>query len=195
MRFLRAVGVGLITAIIGTGLAVFSADYLTKLYHVSDMEGGRGMVVIFLFAPLGFIVGFIIGFVVSLLNRWPGSVGFAKTQGLSILITTALAGLVSGSLYLAADKPPTLGGKELTLDFELRLPPTIQLPAELTDFNVRVLLYGYGRSERYAEIDMKSIAQQDGLTTIPGTVALTSHRPERELLASIGKRSQRNAIH
>src|SRR5260370_1279047 len=69
MRFLRASAVALITALVGMFLAVFASDYLTKLYHVSDREGQRGMTVIFLFAPLGIIVGFVVGIVVALCAR------------------------------------------------------------------------------------------------------------------------------
>lgn len=132
------------------------------------------MVVVFLFAPLGFIVGFVIGFALSLLNRWPGSAGFARTQGLSILITIAFAGVVSGGFYLAADKPPTIGGKELMLDFELQLPPAIPVPDQPDDSSVRTYLYANGKSGRYAQMDLKAIAQRDGFVVIPGTVYLIS---------------------
>ncbi len=39
MRFLRAFAIGLITAVVGMFLAIFASDYLTRLYHVPDMEG------------------------------------------------------------------------------------------------------------------------------------------------------------
>src|SRR6266403_2109187 len=96
MRFLRAFTTDVITAVAGIILAYFASDYLTRLYHVSDMEGRRGMTVIFLFAPLGIIVGFVVGIVVALRARWPGFIGFVKTQALSILVTIALATVVSG---------------------------------------------------------------------------------------------------
>jgi len=56
MRFLRAFAIAFITAVVGMFLAVFASDYLTKLYHVPDMERQRGMTIIFLFAPLGIMV-------------------------------------------------------------------------------------------------------------------------------------------
>ena len=100
MRFLRAFAVGVITAVVGMFLAIFASDYLTRLYHVSDMEGQRGMAVIFLFAPLGFgrrlphrnnrcAAHALAG------RRW-----LLKTQGLSILIVIAIAAAVSGLLWL-----------------------------------------------------------------------------------------------
>src|SRR6266705_93810 len=108
MRFLRAFAIGLITAVVGMFLAVFASDYLTKLYHVSDMEGQRGMTVLFLFAPVGIIAGFVVGLITALRTRWPGFIGFVKTQGLSLLITIAIAAAVSGLVWLGADKPPKI---------------------------------------------------------------------------------------
>jgi hypothetical protein len=39
MRFLRAFAIGVITAVVRMFLAIFASDYLTRLYHVPDMEG------------------------------------------------------------------------------------------------------------------------------------------------------------
>gem|GEM_PF-5607310 len=53
------------------------------------------------------IAGFIVGLVAALRSRRPGLIGFLTTQRLSILLTCILAGLLTGILYLAADKPPS----------------------------------------------------------------------------------------
>lgn len=47
MRFLRTVGIALITAVAAMFIVIFVSDYLTKLYHVPDMEGQRGMLIEF----------------------------------------------------------------------------------------------------------------------------------------------------
>jgi hypothetical protein len=39
MRFLRAFAIGVVTAVVGMFLAIFASDYLTRFYHVPDMEG------------------------------------------------------------------------------------------------------------------------------------------------------------
>ena len=186
MRFLRAFAIALITAVVGMFLAVFASDYLTRLYHVSDMEGQRGMTVIFLFAPLGIIVGFLIGLITALRTHWPGFIGFLKTQALSVLVTIALATVVSGLCWVAADKPPKIGGNNLTLDFELKIPPAIRVPSESTPNNIYASLYASNRDNRSAILDFKSIARPDGYLIIPGTADLVSHSADRELLASMG---------
>ncbi len=186
MRFLRAFAIGVITAVVGIFLAIFASDYLTRLYHVSDMEGQRGMAVIFLFAPLGLVVGFLIGVFSALRTRWSGIVGFIKTQGLSILVVIAIAAAVSGLLWLGADKPPKIDGKELVLEFELKIPPAIQIPAELNDDTIRASLYANNRENRVASIDVKSITKPDSYVLVSGTAALMSHSASRLLFASIG---------
>jgi MFS family permease len=186
MRFLRVFAIGVITAVVGMFLAIFASDCLTRLYHVSDMEGQRGMAVIFLFGPLGLIVGFVIGVIAALRTHWAGFVGFIKIQGLSILIMIAVGAAVSGLLWFGADKPPKIDGKELVLEFELKIPTTIQIPEELNDYTIRASLYANNRDNRYASINLKSITKQEGYVIVPGTAALMSHSANRSLFISLG---------
>ena len=78
MRALRVIVIAFFTAIAGAVLSVVASLYLTELYHVSDFEGGRGMLILFALAPLGLIVGFIIGLIVALRSCGTGFGGFAK---------------------------------------------------------------------------------------------------------------------
>jgi hypothetical protein len=185
MRVLRAFAIAFISGLVGLVVAAFAADWLTALYHVSNFEGERAYAVVFLFCPLGLIVGFVVGLIVALRFRAPGFIGFLQAQGLSILSTLALAAVVSGLLYLAADKPPKIEGKGLVLEFEVRIPPSLQLPAEITSGNIHASLYVNNRDNRSAFIDFKSIAKRDGAVVIPGNAALMSHSANRSLLASV----------
>ncbi len=54
MRVLRALFIALFTAFFGCILAFFVGDYLTRLAHVPEMEGQRGMTVFFYACRLGF---------------------------------------------------------------------------------------------------------------------------------------------
>ena len=91
MRVLRASFIALLTAFVGCLLAFFVGDFLTRLAHMSNMEGGRGMFVVFVCAPLGILVGLVIGIVSSFLVRRQGLVGFFVAQGWSLLIVCGLA--------------------------------------------------------------------------------------------------------
>src|SRR5713226_9475290 len=106
MRALRAFAIALITRIAAAALVIPVSDYLTQLYHVSNMEGQRGMLIVFGIAPLTFIGGFIIGLVMAIAFRRVVT-GFIKAQGLSLAIVIGLTGIFSFIFYAAAEKPPT----------------------------------------------------------------------------------------
>jgi len=185
VKVLRVVAIVLLTAVIGAVLSIAASLYLTELYHVSNFEGGRGMLIFFALAPLGFIVGSIVGLIVALLSRRPGFGGFAKAQGIALGITIGLAAMVSGVLYLAADHPPTLDGKFLALEFELKIPPTLKLPTQPSMQNLHASLYANDRDNRYALLEYDKMATRDGYVVVPGKASLLSQTFNRDLLVSI----------
>ena len=185
MKALRVIAIALLTAIAGAVLSIVASLYLTELYHVSDFEGGRGMLIFFALAPLGFIVGSIAGLIVALLSREIGFGGFAKAQGIALGITISLAAIISGILYLAADHPPTLDGKSLALEFELKIPPTLKLATQPGMQNLHASLYANDRDNRYALLDYDKIATRDGHVIVPGKASLLSQTFNRDLLVLI----------
>jgi hypothetical protein len=186
MRFLRAFFVALLTAIIGCLLAFFVGDYLTRLAHVPEMEGQRGMTVIFLCVPLGILAGLVIGIISSVLVGRQGLAGFLIAQGWSLLIVCGLAGLLVGVPYVLSDKPPRIDGKRLELQFELRAPATFKIPDQPDGYSIQVSLYIDNRQSEFAFIDWQSIRKDPEHITIPGSVPLLTHSKTRSLLASIG---------
>lgn len=102
MRGLRVFAIAALTAVVGCILSVLASSYLTELYHVSNFEGGRGMLVVFFFAPLGLIAGFVVGLVVAILSGGAGFAGYAKAQGLAFAAAIGLAVLISGIAFMAA---------------------------------------------------------------------------------------------
>jgi hypothetical protein len=186
MRVLRALFIAFFTAFVGCLLAFFVGDYLSTLAHMSNMEGGRGMFVVFVCAPLGILVGLVIGIVSSILVRRQGPAGFFVAQGWSLLIVCGLAGLLAGVPYLLSDKPPTVDGKRLQLQFELRTPATFKIPDQPDGYSIRVSLYTDNRQDDYAFIDWNGITKDSEHATVPGHVPLLTHSKTRSLLASIG---------
>ena len=53
----------------------------------------------------------------------------------------AIAGIFTGIIYLGIDKPPKIDGKQLTLDFELRVPASVKIPDEPNGYALRASLY------------------------------------------------------
>jgi hypothetical protein len=186
MRVLRALFIALFTAFFGCILAFFVGDYLTRLAHVPEMEGQRGMTVFFLCVPVGILAGLVIGIISSVLIRRQGFAGFLIAQGWSLLIVCAFAGLLAGVPYLLSDKPPRIDGKRLELQFELRAPLTFKIPEKPDGYSVRVSLYTDNRQSRFAFIDWNSMQRGAENLTIPGNVPLLTHSKSRALLASIG---------
>ena len=186
MRVLRASFIALFTAFVGCLLAFFVGDYLTRLAHMSNMEGGRGMFVVFVCAPLGILAGLVIGIISSIPVRRQGLAGFFAAQGWSLLIVCGLAGLLAGVPCLLSDKPPRIDGKRLELQFELRAPATFKIPDQPDGYSVRVSLYADNRQNDYAFIDWNTITKDAEHVTVPGYVPLLTHSKTRSLLASIG---------
>jgi len=185
VRALRVITIAFLTAIAGGILSVVASLYLTELYHVSNFEGERGMLIFFALAPLGLIIGFIIGLVVALRSRENGFGGFARAKGIALGIALGLAAIVSGVLYLAADHPPKLDGKPLALEFELKIPPALKLPAQPDVQTLHASLYANNRDNRYALLDYNKIASRDGYFFVPGKASLLSQTVNRDLLVSI----------
>ncbi|HEV3099912.1 MAG TPA: hypothetical protein VGY75_09370 [Candidatus Udaeobacter sp.] len=186
MRVLRALFIALITAFVGCVLAFFVGDYLTRLAQVPEMEGQRGMTVFFLCVPLGILAGLVIGIVSAIVVRRQGFAGFLVAQGWSLLIVCGLASLLAGVPYLLSDKPPTIDGKHLELQFELRAPATFKIPDQPDGYSIRVCLYTDNRQNQYAFIDWNGITKDAEHATVPGHVPLLTHSKTRSLLASLG---------
>jgi hypothetical protein len=186
MRVWRIILVGFFTAVIGCAIALPVGDYVTRMLHVSEFEGERGYAVVFLCAPLGILIGFVVGIVTGIVTKRPGFAGFLRAQGLSILIVAALAGILTGAIYLGSDKPPKIDGKRLTLDFELRIPAAMKIPDQPDGYSIRASLYANNRANQIAFIDWSSIRKSSDQITIPGNVELMTHSENRSLLASVG---------
>jgi hypothetical protein len=186
MRVIRALFIALLTAFVGCVLAFFVGDYLTRLAQVPEMEGQRGMTVVFLCAPLGILTGLVIGIISAIVVRRQGLAGFLIAQGWSLLIVYGLAGLLVGIPYLLSDKPPRIDGKRLELQFELRAPARFKIPDQPDGYSIQVSLYTDNRQSRFAFIDWSAITRNAEHITIPGNVPLLTHSKTRSFLASIG---------
>jgi hypothetical protein len=186
MRVLRALFTALFTAFVGSVLAFVVGDYLTRLAHVPEMEGQRGMTVLFVCVPLGILAGLIIGIVSAVAVRRQGFGGFLVAQAWSLLIVCGVASLVGGVPYLVSDKPPRIDGKRLELQFELRVPAVFKIPGQPDGYSMRVSLYTDNQQSRFAFIDWNSITKDTQHVTVPGNVPLLTHSKTRSLLASIG---------
>lgn len=181
MKALRVFVIALLCAFLGVFASILASSYLTELYHVSNFEGGRGMLVFFCFGPLGFVGGFVIGLVVALAKR---TASYLAAQGMAFGAVVGIACLVSAVAWMLADHPPTIDGKRLALEFELRVPPVLKI-ADNPD-SVRASLYVDNQDNRLAAMEPDRTTREGGYTIIRGRVSLLSQSFNRELLASVG---------
>jgi hypothetical protein len=86
----------------------------------------------------------------------------------------------------APTNPPTIDGKQLTLDFELKIPPTLQMPNPLNEYSLHASLCSNNKDNRYIAIDPDTLSRSsNGYVTVSGTVALLTHSANRSLPASV----------
>jgi hypothetical protein len=181
---MRTLIIALLTGAVGAVLAVIGGELATRAHHVSNMEGGRGMLVLFAIGPAGALLGLIIGFVVSRNVPGPGFGPFAKAQGIALGLTAAVSVVVFGVALWRAPRPPKLDGQTLSLEFELRLPSGHAAPDSTGELSVVLLSRGYGDDRREADLKLEASTQSDGRLVIPASAFLFTTTRQRFLIVN-----------
>jgi MFS family permease len=181
---MRTLLIALLTGAVGAVLAVIGGDLATRAHHVSNMEGGRAMLVIFAIAPAGALLGIIIGFGVARSVPGSGPAGFAKAQGIAVVLMTAVSMLVFGFALWRAPRPPQLEGRSLALELQVRLPPGRGIPDSSGDFSLLLLSRGYGDDRRNAELQLDATTERDGRLVIPARALLYTTTRQRFLVVN-----------
>jgi hypothetical protein len=157
-----------------------------KIHHASHFEGSSDAGVAFIWMPLAAIIGFVVGFGISFSTRRRGFPGYAYRQGIALLTIAGLIALGGGITYATADHPraPTIDGKQLALQIELRVPANARTIEQLqaVGFNARV------DAERdYYVPDSSPLWSQavrtDEFITVPMWATLHSETTKREIAA------------
>jgi hypothetical protein len=128
MGFWATVGVAVTNAAaacLGAGVA---AAVWAAWYHVSSREGEAGFFVVGI-ALLGLIGGLVVGVICARIVAASASPGFLRAVQLSLTATLGLLVLATAIARLGADFPPTIDGKELAVEIEVRLPAGMAVPS------------------------------------------------------------------
>lgn len=185
MNWLISLLIAFLTAVLG----LFSVGALgagcVSWYRISSFEGKSGYFVISL-ALLGGIVGFVIGLVTAYFIPPGGTgLGFLKSLGCAWGAIVGLAGLAAGICWLRADIAPKIGGQELMLEVEFRLPVgETNLPAadkEKSFIEFGSVVNHRRRSSRMGELRLADAKLVDGRWVVPGSVYLYTMRGMRVL--------------
>lgn len=181
---MRALGIGVITALIGGALAIFFGDLGTRAQGVSDFEGGRGMLIAFVLLPAGLFCGFIAG-VAWGRRQGQGAGPFFRDVGLAAATTTAIIAGAGGLAWATADHAPTIDGREIELEFEVRIPASSTVPADLKAAGFNSNLSTTKSDNRFAELNFDAVRTEDGARVLPGVAGLYSRSVERRLLVGL----------
>lgn len=110
MTWPAALGIAALNALFTGVVTVFVAEAGTRWHRVSNFEGGRGMLVMLGFVPLGLLAGAVLGLIAARTGHTSGASGFLKQLGCAalasgglLLLATALARLTAPG---ASTRPP-----------------------------------------------------------------------------------------
>lgn len=182
MRWPASIGIGVVCAIVGCVLGFALGDVITRAYKVSNFEGGRGYAVVFLFAPAGMFLSLVIGIAVARMSHGVGTGGFFKAQAIALLASAGTLGAISGIALLLADRAPTMGGKGLQLEFEMRIPTDQPIPDDIKA-KLTASFYENKDNNRFADLDFTRVTRDSAFVTVPGTAYIGGHSNYRMLSA------------
>lgn len=124
MTWLISALVAYICSVLGLLLGGFTASLCVSWYQVSSREGESACFAILITFGDG-IAGFILGLITSCLIAWNYAPGFGPEVLGALAAVLLVSGLSAWMRRVLADIPPTIDGRELTLEVEFRFPSNV----------------------------------------------------------------------
>lgn len=184
--FLRAIGIGITTAVVAGVLAAFAADVATRANNVSDFEGGRGMFIGFVLIPAAVLLGLLAGAIAAVAGPLEGRGAYIVRQSRAILAVTLIIGGISIVSCVTASRPPLIDGLAAEAQVELRLPAGAPLP-DIAGHELVVTVYEPSGTGQYLNLDPDGVEQRDGRAIVPGSLGLSTKAAGRTVTVAIGK--------
>ncbi|HEX5221195.1 MAG TPA: hypothetical protein VFZ59_16650 [Verrucomicrobiae bacterium] len=185
MPWLISILAALLTGITSLFLAGFIANACTSWYHVSSREGASGYFVIFL-ALGGGIAGIVIGLITARIVAANYGSGFPREFGAALGVVLLISGTVALLCRLLADVPPTIDGRELTLEVEFRFPASTNLVTAPTavgewTFQLASLAGHTQRNSDTGTVATDKARLESGRWIVPTEVLLFTERGKRSV--------------
>jgi len=197
MSCLSTALVAFLAAIAGGVGGIFLGALCVDWYRISGREGLSGYFVVSI-GLVGIVVGAGVGVICSrLVGAGPGP-AFLRSLGLSLSALAVLFAAVTAVCRLRADipppdVPPTIEGKILDLDVEVRFPPGHPRPepqevqvGRLTSWNVAVNAHTGERRQSLGALRPADAFQADGRWVVPGETALTTSSESKSIGLYLG---------
>ncbi|MEP6955968.1 MAG: hypothetical protein ABI883_04025 [Chthoniobacterales bacterium] len=190
-RWPGALLVGLLTSIAGAALCLPVADWGMEIHHASHFEGSSDYGVVFIWMPFAAIVGFVTGFLASFCTRRRGLAGFLLRQTLALFAIAAVVALGGAVTYALADHPhpPTIDGKRLALQVELRVPTQGRTLQQLQATGFAARMDAEGDHTPHSALRWNETVITNEFITVPMDVQLNSQTTDRVIAVWDGHES------
>jgi hypothetical protein len=175
MAWLPALLVAVLAGALGVvagGLVMYAC---VLWYRISSFEGKSGYAIVTV-AFLAGVASFVLGLVLARLIPAQGLPGFLKGLAVACAAVLAIAGIAAAVARALADVPPRIGGQELVLELEVRLPEGAALAP---DFDLHAVVRGVARRSRRGAFRLADARAEGGRTIVPGEVHVFTGRGRR----------------
>ena len=184
MSWKIAIVVALLTAVLTAIITAPVADHVTKKMKVSNMEGGRAYLVIFLIGA-GLLGGGVIGVIATMVVGAMEWGQFWKAEGVALLFSNAALFSIAGLCLLSVPKPLRMDGQLVALDIEVFVPEANGPVGKPSKKNLYMSLYANNDDNRYVEIDHGRVRHVEGMFVIQAEAALNTVSHNRMLSLTI----------
>lgn len=192
MSWLGSFLVAVLTSVVAAVAAGLVAGGCVDWYRIPAREGEAGYFFISI-VLLGGLAGFVGGLILSRFAGGVGSAGFFKGLGICSGAMLALAGIAATIAWSLADIPPTIGGQELDLLVEVRLPKGAVPPPANSETKAYVFFESLGalgkapRASQSGDLKVAKARQEDGRWIVPGSVPIFTTRGRRVVTFQLGE--------
>ena len=188
MTWFVSVLVSCICGLLGLLLGGFIANSCVSWYQVSSREGESGYFVIFI-AMGGGIVGLILGLITARWIAWCYGPGFGQELFGAVAAVLLVAGASALMCRVLADIPPTIDGRELTLEVEFRFPSSVGSdapPVSEGDWQFTFASLSGQTRRKYLDGSIRTDAarHENGQWIVPTQVELFTERGRRSVTLS-----------
>jgi len=137
-----------------------------------------------------FLVAALVNSRAHALRRAMAAVGFWKATGCSLGLVLGLAALVTLLFYLLADIPPRLGGHELRLEVEIKLPAGQAKPKGKGAFTLGSVINQRQRAAQPGDLHLDQARRENDRWIVPAEVLLFTTPGRRMILAEVAETNQ-----
>lgn len=181
--------IGVLTGVVGLFCAGLTAAGHATWHRMSTVEAASSYFVVFV-GLLGGVLGFFLGVVTSLVMTNPT---FLKALGQSSGVLVGIAAVAALISWALADIPPKIGGRNLDLEIEIRLPlgesnPWVT-PETESFLRLGSVVDHVQRKSRMGTLNLAEARLEHGRWIIPGSVFLFTTTGERSIDAEIDGKS------